>query len=326
VDTTPLPPAIQGDRNSLSGSARAEIMALNGARPLAFTFQVVWAWLVIAAAISGAIYLQVWWASLLAGFVVATRHNILGLLVHEQAHLLGYRGRFGDWIVNCVAAYPLLVMSVEKYARIHLTHHRSYFLPDDPDFQRKSGEEWSTPQRPRDLAKIFLKDLLGINTLKLIKGKSAGGDAQAFARRFPTPNWVRPVYFLLVAVGLTAVGGWGAFFMYWILPILTMSQVIVRWGALCEHKYNLPGAAVAQSTPLILNRWWEKLLLPNMNFTMHPYHHYFPGISFSELPRVHQIFERENLVNDSQVFHGYGAYLKFITTPPSAAGDRSAAN
>ena len=103
------------------------------------------------------------------------------------------------------------------------------------------------------------------------------------------------------------------FLLFWLLPLLTVFQLIVRWGALCEHKYNLAGAGVAESTPLIVQRWWERLLLPNLNFAMHPYHHYFPGIAFSQLPRVHAIYEREGLIDQRHVFRGYGAYWRHIT-------------
>ncbi len=57
------------------------------------------------------------------------------------------------------------------------------------------------------------------------------------------------------------------------------------------------------------------MLLPNLNFTLHIYHHYFPGIPFSRLLRVHQIFEREGLVNEGNLFRGYGEFLRFLLTP-----------
>ena len=112
---------------------------------------------------------------------------------------------------------------------------------------------------------------------------------------------------------LTWAGAWGLFLVYWLLPILTVSQLIVRWGAICEHKYNLPGASVPESTPLIVLSWWERLLLPNLNFAMHPYHHFFPGVAFSNLPAIHAIYCREGLVDHANIFAGYGAYLCFIT-------------
>ncbi len=313
MDKTPLPPAVKGDKDVLSPATRSEIAALNGARPWAFTFQLVYAWVVIVGIVAWAVYMDTIWATAIAVLVVATRHNVLGLLVHEQAHLLGYRGKYGDLVVNLFAGYPLLVLTVEGYAQVHLAHHRDYFTEKDPDFLRKSGEEWSFPKTPFETAKIFLADILGINTIKLIRGKKPVSSEMAFARRHRVPKWVRPLYYIVLISVLTLTHAWGLFLLYWVLPIVTVSQVIVRWGAVCEHKYNLPGASVAESTPLIVLSWWERLLLPNLNFAMHPYHHYFPGVSYSRLPRIHEIYCREGLVNHDNVFRGYGAYLRFIT-------------
>jgi fatty acid desaturase len=96
------------------------------------------------------------------------------------------------------------------------------------------------------------------------------------------------------------------------LPLLTVFCVLVRLGAISEHIYNLPGPSVVESSPLILPKWWEKLLLPNLNFTLHPYHHYYPGIAYLNLPKVHEVFKREKLVSEENVFYGYGAYLKYL--------------
>ena len=152
IDRTPLPPALRGDKTMLPESVAAEIQQLNGARPLAFTLELVSAWAVIVGIIAWAEYVGSIWATIVAIIVVGTRLNVLGLLVHEQAHLLGYRGRFGDLLVNIFAAYPLLVLSVEGYAQVHLAHHRDYFTEKDPDFLRKSGEEWSFRSDQQDLS------------------------------------------------------------------------------------------------------------------------------------------------------------------------------
>jgi len=165
------------------------------------------------------------------------------------------------------------------------------------------------------LAKLFLAELLALNTWKLFKSKHRPAD---FCKRpHPTPIWMRLGFYAVLAVLLTATQTWGIFLLYWVIPILTVLQAIVRWGAICEHQYNLPNASIAKSSPIILPRWWENLLLPNLNFTLHPYHHYFPGASFSFLPKVHAIFCREGLIDDSRVFHGYGAYLKYLIGQPS---------
>jgi fatty acid desaturase len=324
IDTTPLPPAVKGDRQVLPRAVLAEVQERNGARPVSFTLQLLAAWAVIVGVVVWAAHADAVWASAIAVVVVSTRQNVLGLLVHEQAHLLGYKGKYGDLFVNLFAAYPLLVLTVEDYAQVHLAHHRDYFSDKDPDFLRKSGEEWSFPKSRGELFRLLVTDVLGINTVKLIRGKRRGGQAFAFARRYRIPRWVRPAYFVAVAGVLTWAAAWGTFLLYWALPILTITQLFVRWGAICEHKYNLPGASVAESTPLIVLSWWERLLLPNLNFAMHPYHHYFPGIAYAKLPEVHAIYVREGLVDDAAVFRGYGAYLRFITRSRSAPSTASA--
>jgi fatty acid desaturase len=130
------------------------------------------------------------------------------------------------------------------------------------------------------------------------------------------PRWARPVFYIVLSAILTLTGGWKLFLIYWLLPLFTVLQVIVRWGAICEHEYNRPGARVAESTPLIVLPWWQKLLLPNLNWTFHLYHHYFPGIAFNNLPRVHALFCKYGLVDEGAVFRGYGAYFRYLVGKP----------
>lgn len=102
---------------------------------------------------------------------------------------------------------------------------------------------------------------------------------------------------------------------HWLATIFAILQIIIRWGAVCEHQYNRLGASVQETSPLIILKRWEKLLLPNLNFTYHIYHHYFPSMSFSQLPKAHDLFVEHGLVDDNAVFHGYWAYLKFLLSP-----------
>ena len=39
-----------------------------------------------------------------------------------------------------------------------------------------------------------------------------------------------------------------------VLPLLTVLQLIFRWGALVEHEYNQPGSRVVDTTPLVVPR------------------------------------------------------------------------
>lgn len=310
-----LPIPIRIEKDSLPSDLVQRVHGLNGAKPGPFTLTLVMAWFVIFGAIILAQWIDSWWAKLLAIFVIATRMNILGLLVHDQTHMAGYRHKYGDLIVNLFCAYPLLILTVEGYAQVHLAHHRDYFTHNDPDHLRKSGPDWTFPKTKLQFLKIALKDLSGLNLIATIRGKRSEGGHVQFKRRGVNPKWVRPVYLLAIITALVVTGTWPLALLYWILPLLTVMQLIVRWGAICEHEYNHENGFVTETTPLIELKWWEKLIFPNLNFSLHIYHHYFPGVAFSELPKVHQMFKEQGLVDDNAVFHGYGAYLRHLTTP-----------
>jgi fatty acid desaturase len=303
------PFGLKGNRQSLPKAAIDEILRYGGPRPWIWLRTAAVTWAVIIASVWWAVQMQNFWATLLAIVIVATRQNVLGLLVHEQAHCLGFPSRY-DWVANLLAGYPLMVLSVEGYAQVHLSHHKFYFTPQDPDFLRKSGPDWTFPMPARRLAQLFLTDLVGLNVLRLIKGKRMEGES--FKRPHPTQKWVRPGLYLAVAAVFTVTGSWSLFLVYWLLPLITVMQAIIRLGAISEHRYNLENASVEDTSPIIEPTWWEGLILTNLNFTLHPYHHYFPGISYSYLPKVHKIFCREGLVDESRIFRGYWPYLKFL--------------
>ncbi len=312
VNREALPPIIKPADPALEAEIRARVMGLVGARPLLFISQLIGAWCVVAVAITLAIWFESIWTSLLAIFLVGTRQNLLGLLVHEQVHRLGSRGRYGDLITNLFAAYPLLVLSVEGYAQVHLAHHKYFYTDKDPDYARKSGPEWSIPMSRQQLAQLFLSDIVGLNILRLIRSKKpeTGGVRDEFHRRNPTPGWVRPTFWIIIAAALSYSGGWLYFLLYWILPLLTVTQCLVRLGALSEHKYNVNSTELNDSTHLIELSWWERALVPNLNFTLHHYHHMFPGLSFSTLPLIHRIYKEAGLLRQENVLHGYGDFLR----------------
>jgi fatty acid desaturase len=315
-----LPVAVKEDKASLPAGLLEELKPLKTRRPGRFFLEAAYCWAVVFGAIAVAVQLDNWLVSTIAIFIVATRQNVLALLVHEQTHCTALKAYPGDIVTNLIAAYPLMVLTVEGYAQVHLAHHGKYFTEDDPDHRRKSGDEWNYPMAPRKFLKILLGDVLGLNVINLVKGKKAASNGDSFARRTNMPQWLRPCYFLALITALTVTGTWGIFLLYWVLPLVTITQLIIRWGAVCEHQYNRLGASVQETSPLIVLTWWERLLLPNLNFTYHIYHHYFPGISFSQLPRVHEAFVRYGLVDDSAVFHGYRSYLKFLLSGQAEGG------
>ncbi len=298
----------------LSPDAKARIKRLSGPKPARYLLELAMTWMVIAITAYVAVLCQNVFVSLVAIYIIATRQNLLALLIHEQTHYLGLRSKFGDSIVNCLASYPLMAVTVEGYAKIHLAHHRFYFTSQDPDFGRKQGGDWTFPMRKSRLLHLMLQDMLGVSFLKYVLTRQKSLVRSPFKRRNPSPKFLRPVFFVSLTVILFATHGWFYLLVYWLIPLVTIFPVIVRWSAICEHSYGYEGSTVEETSPVILPSLLSKVFLPNLNFTMHAYHHYFPGVSFSALPQVHDIFVAENLVREDQVFCGHIDYLRYIIT------------
>lgn len=279
--------------------------------PGAFLFQWALAWLTIAGAVFLAARLHSPWARIAAILIVATRQNLLALLMHEQSHWLCSRGKWADYFCEMFIAYPLLI-TLEGYRRVHLSHHSAYFTDDDPDFLRKQGAEWTFPQQRAYFFRMILRDLAALNLLKTLKSKGMSESSSFAKANFAPPRWLRPAFFVALILTLTLTHSWIPYLLYWVLPLFTLMQLIVKWGAISEHKYNLIHPSVEESTPLIVLRWWERLVLPNLNFTLHIYHHWYPTIPACHLHKVHQLFRKTGLVDETNVFHGYGEYLRWL--------------
>ena len=217
----PLPSPLLGNKTSLSRKARAEIDALRGPNAAQFLIQTLSAWAVIfaAAGISTRTHLALRFY-LPAIFVIATRQNLLGLLVHEQAHYLGFRSKAGELFANLVTAYPLLI-TTEDYAKVHLSHHTFYFTEKDPDYLRKQGDEWTFPFKRTKLLKLLLGDLAGINAWKTLKGKKMR-ETYIGKRKTETPKWVRALFYGLMATVFTLLKIWKLFFFRWLVPLITI--------------------------------------------------------------------------------------------------------
>lgn len=296
--------------HTLSPSARGDILALSGARPTRFIVELIINWLVIAALVALGSQSDSVILSVCCIILIGTRQSVFALLLHEQVHRLGLRTKHADWIVNVLAVFPLLVTTVEDYAKVHLSHHKYFFTARDPDFVRKSGDEWTFPKPMGSMVAMVARDVTAMNLWRLIKGKTAP-KTDEFTRRHPTPVWLRIGFFLVLVATLTFLGGWTTFLLYWIAPLLTVAQLMIRWIAVAEHEYNVEGS-VLETTPIIQLTWWQRVVFPDLNFGYHIYHHMHPGVSFSELPKVHAIYKNEGLVDESAIFKGQGAYLKYL--------------
>ena len=104
-------------------------------------------------------------------------------------------------MTNLFAAWPIVVVSIEGYAKIHLAHHAYYFSENDHDFIRKNGKEWTFPMKVRFLFWLFFKDAVGGTFIALLTGKREPAE-ELISRPAVLPKCVRLLYYAVI-IGLS---------------------------------------------------------------------------------------------------------------------------
>jgi fatty acid desaturase len=308
--STALPPSIIGGLHALPAEARHQLLQLRKPTPLRFVGEIAKTWIIIALVIGASVHVNNLYITILSIIIIAGRQNVLGLLMHEQTHYNGIKNAWGDVITDLFVCYPLIVVSVLGYARVHLAHH-AFFLSDrDPDLIRKSGSDWAFPMKWKQFLFLLAKDLCGLTLIQNILGKNRMIQLQQ-NRLGPNHSWLRFIYLGSISLILIYTSTWSIFLLYWCLPMVTVFQAMIRIAAVCEHVYIKDGA-LEITTPTIIPRKWETFVLPHLNFFHHVYHHYCPGIPWWRLPEAHIIFIRAGLVREERVFVSYLSYFKSL--------------
>lgn len=228
----------------------------------------------------------------LAAFWVGARQHALLALAHEAAHgrlmrpmipsMLPSRVRATliEFLNEALTAWPLLA-SVRGYRRVHLAHHRHLATPEDPDWARNRPDLWG---KPAPLVER-LRHLMGLqsNQRSLLAMFVSGGSS----RRSTELRWkiARATFYGAGAWIITQLDAWPAVALYWFLPLLCWTTVLMRLRGISEHWAIRPGGS--ETRTLLLSPLGRLLFLPK-NMGYHHEHHLYPGVSFHRLPELHR--------------------------------------
>lgn len=301
---------------------RLAMEAKNGARR---------AWILVAAALSewcviGACVaaVGVWpsaWLTVLAVVVIGCRQQGLAVLMHEGVHRHFHREeRTNDWIADLLCAWPVFT-STRAYRASHLQHHRLLHQERDPDWvMRHDLPEWDFPM---PLGKL----LWVVGSLGLGRGVYAFFRANKRMAQVSEPIWSvkesggRRLVRALVAFGPMGLAVWsgmfGAYFVLWVVPLLTVVPVVVRLRVIGEH-YGLPADSVFSASRdwnggAVLN--W--LVVP-WGIRLHRTHHLFPGVPFYELQRVQDLTRADAEIGALCPLQSAGQVLADLTSRVAA--------
>jgi len=270
----------------------------------AFTIAVQWA------TILGALFLATYFDSILIGIVsfvvIATRQHALAILMHEAAHgnLTGWQNR-DEWLSDYLLSFPLMV-STKLYRIHHLKHHARLGLPDDPD---ANDNDW--PTSVRGFIMTAIADLIGLNFIRSLR------TAQSFSvfSVLLSPLGTGPIrlkrrigfvlYTIAFIVFMLSAFGWVETLLLWYLPLLTMTQALIRFNAYaehggCTHESQLESARTTTSNAL------GRFVFAPCGINYHLEHHLYPSIPGYRLRALHErLMKDECYARKAHVTDGY---------------------
>lgn len=279
--------------------------------PVRSTAAVVQTFAMIAVVVAFAVWFWSWWAALIAIVLLGPLAHALFILSHDAAHYRLYETRWLNDLVGRVCA-TLPGLSMFTYRVTHRLHHNNLYGPEDPDIALHGGY----PRGKAYLVRKLAKDLAGLTAWKTYAYFFGAPTANADTHKAANPlgdtsprlreaalrdRWVVLGFHVVAPVGAFAVG-WGWYYIVlWVVPLLTVTQVILRLRAICEH-----GALTDFSSPLTAARtnlpnWWQRYFLFPHHVNYHIEHHLYPAVPHYYLPRLHAALLAHGILGGAEI-------------------------
>lgn len=275
---------------------RAKVLStVSGPRTVAV---VLLQWGIIIGVIAAAMHVGAgplhWLVAALAIVVVAGRQQALAVLMHEAAHYRLFLNRgLNDTVSDLFCALPMGLVT-SRYRTTHLQHHLEPLGPNDPDWtvMQANPREWGWPKTRRGRTLSLLRDAVGIGFVTFTQQWKSWlpqtnhfGSAPA-PEPFTRATRLRIYLFYAVVLGLAfGLGLWREILLYWLLPLVTLTQVFFKIRTISEHMACGEGSGMGYTRNVGVT-WIERLLISPLNVSHHLTHHMFPGVPWYNLPKL----------------------------------------
>jgi fatty acid desaturase len=221
----------------------------------------------------------------------AVQHT-LGTFVHEAAHLHLFQHKKLNHIAGHYLCAAPLLSYLEDYRYFHFEHHRhTGKIGRDPEllFYRAMGIAPTASSRG-EVVRLFLLDLTGIHYfrgLRYLLSFFQEKRARGVIRRPTTSEHMGLLVWVTLIPGLFwATDLFLPFFLFWLLPLITISPLLLRWHGFGEHVREQGDDAYENTITHKLGVIATLFLYP-INSSYHLEHHLFPQIPWYHLRRMH---------------------------------------
>jgi fatty acid desaturase len=231
-------------------------------------------------------------------------------LMHEAAHrLLFGNKRANDLVGRWALGFPSFT-STDAYRRVHMSHHRDEFGPDEPDIPLYIGY----PVGHASFRRKLVRDGTGQTGVKLMRGllMNARSKDQRVRRTF----WkIMLVQAVLLAAAIIS-GHWWLYPLFWLAPYLTVWRVINRLRSVAEHGGMQRSPDKRESTHSVHQHPIARFLLVPYRIGWHLAHHVDAGVPFRNLPLLHDALREAGYVDDSFEYASYPAIWRSLSAEP----------
>jgi fatty acid desaturase len=241
--------------------AARQFLILIAASAVAWNFQQPWIW-IPAAVVSG-------WT--VFNFTV---------LLHEAVHHAIFNGPHpkGDRALGLLYAIPSGISALQ-FTRWHLTHHAEL---GDPEADPK--RHYLSPK----INKPWFKLLYFTPALFPIYFRAARRETATYPpelrNRIAWERRVTILFHVAVMAALWALGGWGVLGRVYAVPVFLVFPIAFALNRLGQHYAIDPSDPAKWGSILKPSRFWDFAYLSS---AYHLEHHYFPGVPFYKLRRLH---------------------------------------
>ncbi len=301
-----------------------EIRSFNGRSDWWGLWLVAHCWGVIALALAGFALWPNVLTFILAVMVIGSRQLGLAILMHEAAHVALFKTRtYNEFAGEWLCGRPILA-DVFEYRRYHLQHHQHTQTDKDPDlnlsrpFPTTKASMWRKVWRDISGQTGFKQRSQQVMMAFKLAGDTDDVNADDLAQAFSGPVLGRAIIANTVIFAIMwAVGAWWWWFAFWMLPLLTWFQLVLRIRNIAEHGVvefsndPLRNVRTTQAGPIM------RLFLAPYYVNYHLEHHLIMHVPCRHLPRLHQLMIEKGHGDAMRIGRSYWDVIKLAASKPA---------
>lgn len=253
--------------------------------------------------------------------IIGSRQLGLAILMHDAAHRalfakITLNEKIGFWACGS----PILA-DLFSYRHYHLMHHKYTQTEKDPD--RILSQPF--PVTRDSLWRKFIRDFTGqtgtkvvfkqvLNSFKLAFDQDAIENSIEQAQTFKANSLFQPlVCNMFIFAVMWYCGAWWWWVAFWLLPLITWFQVVVRIRNIAEHAATefttneLQNVRTTYANPLM------RLLVAPYWVNYHLEHHLIMHVPCWRLPKVHKLMIQKGYSDKMKLARNYFAVLQEVT-------------